>query len=266
MNRQSWRRAWKQHAKRVLRLRRVADLPTSVVIWEGPSQLDGTPILAVASRTREASQNGKTGDMIQIAIMRQDVSPGWAYVQGFDGAVCPDDCDHKSVARGGMGTCYVNKVKLRATWERAIRLIEAGEVGAPRGFFTGARVRIGNEGDGAAVPLHVWQGIVAEAADHTAYTAGWRDLGPDWARIFMASVSTPADAIRARSAGWRFFASSGSSADDAAFTEAGGRACLNHSHGLQCVSCLGCDGLKKGKKRLSFWIPFHGVKGSAVRG
>jgi len=265
MSVREWRKAWRKQAKQILGIRRIVDLPSSVVLWAGPSQLDGTPIMAVAMRAGErSSDNRKTGDMIQVAIMRQDVSPAEAYAAGLDGAVCPEDCVHISKARGGWGTCYVNKVKLRAAWERAARLVKAGEIGAPAGFFRGAYVRIGNEGDGAAVPLHIWNETTEEAAGHTAYTAAWRDLGPGWSRLFMASVSSPADALRARSKGWRFFASSMAPSQDAGLAEISGL-CPSDSHGLSCLACRKCDGTDKGEKRPSVWIPGHGITGAAFR-
>ena len=260
----AWRNNGKQHAKRMLDYARVADLPSSHVLWAGPSRLTGAPIMAVAMCSRERSENGKTGDMIQVAIMSQTVSPARAYFLGEDGDVCPGDCAHRSKPRGGKGTCYVNKVKLRSAWDRAVALVSAGTIGVPAGFWEGARVRIGNEGDGAAVPLEVWRTIADECAGWTAYTAGWRGLSSEWARIFMASVQTPAEALEASAQGWRFFASSSSPDDDRAY-DAISRACLNTSHGVACVACRGCDGIDKGARRASFWIPQHGAVGSALR-
>lgn len=265
MSVREWRKAWRKEAKRILGIRRITDLPTSIVLWAGPSALDGTPIMAVAMRAGEkSSENGKTGDMIQVAIMRQDMEPVAAYAAGLDGAVCPGDCGHKSRPRGGDGTCYVNKARLRSAWERGVSLVKAGKIGAPAGFFRGSYVRIGNEGDGAAVPLHVWEAIATEANGHTAYTAGWRDLGPGWSRLFMASVSSPADALRARSRGWRFFASSMAPSQDAGFSEIS-RLCPSDSHGLSCLACRKCDGTDKGARRPSVWIPGHGITGAAFR-
>jgi len=265
MSIREWRKAWRKQAKQILGIRRIEDLPTSVVLWAGPSALDGTPIMAVAMRAgADSSQNGKTGDMVQIAIMRQDMSPAEAYAAGLDGAVCPEYCVHISKARGGWGTCYVNKARLRSAWERAVSLVKAGKVGAPKGFFRGAYVRIGNEGDGAAVPLHVWEAIASEASGHTAYTANWRNLGPGWSRLFMASVSTSAEALRARSLGWRFFASSMAPSQDAGLAEIS-RLCPSDSHGLSCLACRKCDGTDKGEKRPSVWIPGHGAVGAAFR-
>lgn len=259
-----WRKAWKQHAKRLLGLNRVSDLPSTRVLWTGESPYDGAPIMLVSQCGREESRNGKTGDMIQIAIMRRDIAPGPAYAAGLDGSCCPGDCIHRSAPRGGLGTCYVDKYRLGAAWNQAIKLVKAGEIGVPVGYFTGARVRFGNEGDPAAAPFEVWKQIADEAEAFNGYTADWRNLGPEWRALFMASVSSPADALRARAAGWRFFASSGREADDAAFAEIG-RECNATAHGVSCVACVGCDGTSRGERRPSWWLPFHGATGAVYR-
>ena len=259
-----WRKAWKQHAKRALGLTRVAELPSTRVIWTGFSPYDGAPIMAVVQCGREESRNVKTGDMMQIAIMRRDIAPGPAYAAGKDTSCCPEDCIHRSEARGGLNTCYVDKHRLYAAWGAAVEIVEAGDVGVPDGYFKGVRVRFGNEGDPAAVPFEVWKPIADEADAFTGYTADWRNLGPEWRELFMASVSSPADAMRARAAGWRFFASSGRESDDAAFAELG-RECNATAHGVSCVACLGCDGTGRGERRPSWWLPFHGATGAVHR-
>jgi cytochrome c553 len=260
-----WRSAWKQHVKKVLGVRRVTDLPSTIVLWAGKSLLTGDPIMVVAQCNNASSKNVKTGDMIQVAVMRQDIAPGPAYDAGLDDAVCPEDCVHRSKPRGGIGTCYVDKHRLGFAWQAAVDLLHRGIVGVPDGFYAGAEIRLTNDGDGAAVPLYVWKSILCGAKGHSGYTAHWRNLdAATWGRYFMASVSSPADAMRARAAGWRWFASSGSAEDDAAFA-ALGRECNADAHGLTCVQCHGCNGNERGARRPSFWLAFHGAIASKVR-
>ena len=46
--------------------------PSGFIIYQGPSLLDGKPIVAIATT---ASRNVKTGSMVSIWIMRQDIDP-----------------------------------------------------------------------------------------------------------------------------------------------------------------------------------------------
>lgn len=258
-----WRKRWNQSIKGLIPVSRVSDLGTSYVLWVGPSALDSTPIMVVATCAGgRPSENGKTGDMIQVAIMRRDMSPGDTYKSGNDGAICPSDCTHISEPRGGLGTCYVNKGRLRTSWERARDLADRGEVGHRAGLFVGAYVRLGMDGDPCAAPFEVWDRIARESAGWTGYTANWRNLDARWSRLFMASVQTPADAIRARSRGWRVFMSSMTPTDDA---PPGLKECHADAHGLTCLTCRVCDGTEGGHARPSIWLRAHGSKGEQAR-
>ena len=61
---------------------------TTYLLWEGPSELDGKPIMAVATNVGQSSSNTKTGDMIQIWYMRSDIEPHQALKTGDDESVC----------------------------------------------------------------------------------------------------------------------------------------------------------------------------------
>jgi hypothetical protein len=221
--------------------------------------------MVVASRINAPSKNGKTGDMIQVSIMRADCAPMDAWKAGADGAVCPDACVHRSKARGGNGTCYVNKARLGSTWRAARRLVDAGKVGTPVGLFTGAKVRLGMEGDPSAVPFHVWQTVLIGAKRHTGYTADWRRLPAEWSALFMASCASPADVADALAVGWRPFTASASSADDTAYAAAGLKVCASDAVGLSCERCGGCDGTSRGAKRAGYYLAQHGAIGAAAR-
>ena len=60
---------------------------TSFIIYSGPSELDGAPIIVVATF---ASKNSKTGDMVQVWIMRADIAPHLAKHSGADSSICGD--------------------------------------------------------------------------------------------------------------------------------------------------------------------------------
>ena len=269
----NWRKRFRSHLKPLLGITRIDDIPGTVVLWAGPSRLDGKPIMVVASCVRVPSKNGKTEDMIQVAIMSQTLAPFTAWSAGLDGSVCPDSCVHRSKPRGGKGSCYVNKARLHDTWNAAHNyLTEHGKGGRiepdhlPSDYFKHAHMRFGMEGDPSAVPLHVWQYLAAQVARWTGYTADWANLTQDWADLFMASVSSIPDMLRAKSLGWRPFFSSFDPKDDAAAVTAGLRLCLAESKAaVGCSRCGGCDGNQKGAKRAGFFLSTHGAIGTSLR-
>jgi hypothetical protein len=53
--------------------------PASSILYEGPSMIDGKPIVVIAT---VGSANSKTGAMVQTWIMRQDVEPHHALKTG----------------------------------------------------------------------------------------------------------------------------------------------------------------------------------------
>ena len=60
-------------------------MANGVILYEGPSELDGSPIVVIATF---GSKNRKTGkgrkNLIQTWIMRQDVAPWDAKTQDLD--------------------------------------------------------------------------------------------------------------------------------------------------------------------------------------
>lgn len=237
-----------------------------MVLWKGLSLLDcRTPVMAVACVAGTSpSENGKTGDMIQIAIMRRDASPIVAWKNGLDDAVCPADCVHRSRPRGGAGSCYVNKARLDAAWLAGMQAtrIKLDELSA---FGKGAILRLGMEGDPAAVPLDVWLSLISDSIGWSGYTAHWRKLPIEWSAVCMASCSDVEEAAEAEALGWRTFSSSRSLEEDLGHKEAGRRVCLAESHDVPCSACRGCNGISAGTRRPSYHLPIHGAVGGALR-
>jgi hypothetical protein len=74
-------------------------LPKGIVLYRGPSRLDGAPIVCVATGFRSPSDNPKTGPMVQTWIMREDVAPHTAQKTGEDSSVC-GDCPLRPLLKG----------------------------------------------------------------------------------------------------------------------------------------------------------------------
>ncbi len=175
-----------------------------MILWEGSSLLDGSPIVAIAT---SGSGNAKTGPMIQTWILRADVDPLRASQLGVDAAVC-GDCPHK---RSAGGSCYVTLHQAPlSVWRAYKRGSYAGDSAVrkvTRALADGASVRLGAYGDPAAVPADVWSALVAQSkTGHTGYTHQWRKAiaGP-LRNLCMASCDTDTDVRDAVARGWRYF-------------------------------------------------------------
>jgi hypothetical protein len=227
--------------------------PIGLVLYTGPSRLDGAPIVVVATL---ASKNVKTGNMVQTWILRADADPLAASRAATDESVC-GDCPHR---RSLGGACYVNlgqaPVAVWRSWRAGRYAVATPALVAEH--LAGRTVRLGAYGDPAAVPAAVWESLVAAAAGHTGYTHQWRRAGADAYRgLVMASCDTAAEHAEAARAGWRTFTVLGT--DDAPPMRT--FECLADAKGKSCAECLACDGATVGRdvQAASVWIRVHGA-------
>jgi hypothetical protein len=191
------------------------DNKNGVVIWEGASQIDGKPIVAIATGLVRPSTNEKTGGMIQIAIIRADIKPMEAIHTGEDSSVCGDckcrgtyKTDVPGVSKNVGRICYVNvSNSVRGIFECYARGgYKKPSVGELSKLLAGYEIRFGSYGDPFAVPLSVWKPILDASAKHTGYTHQWqKPAARPYADYFMASVDTPGEKITANILGWRTF-------------------------------------------------------------
>lgn len=183
--------------------------PNGYVLWEGPSALDGAPIVVILTGIVRPSQNRKTGPMVQSWILHRDVPPVEAIRSGDDASVC-GDCPLRGIL-GARRACYVNVGQAPLAVWRAYQSGSYGPVASLDDARTAVRaraVRLGSYGDPAAAPLPLWEALASAARTWTGYTHQWRTVPraerARWARLLMASTddSDTGDAWRA---GWRTF-------------------------------------------------------------
>ena len=229
-----------------------------MLIWEGPSALTGEPIVVLATGVpkassrpsrAKASNNVKTGDMIQIAILTRDVNPTEAIKQGRDVDIC-GNCTHRSKASGGVGDCYTHKNLRRGFSQTSTWKAHKATGSAPFRLeaFAGKRVRFGSYGDPAAVPFEIWQAIASVAEAVTGYTHQWRTADPRFAELCMASADSVEDRREARLKGYRAFrvrlATEARQTGEVvcpASAEAGFK--------TTCSTCLSCGGTSTGRRQ-----------------
>lgn len=186
-----------------------------LVIYEGPSLLDGEPIVVVVTGLDKSSSNGKTGDMLQSWILRQDMDPREANKTGADFSIC-GMCKHRGIAHfdpdkalAKERTCYVllyqAPLNVWITWGKG-RYAKAADASAIARAGAGRKVRLGSYGDPAAVPAYVWDALLSEAKGHTGYSHQQSVAGSSFnAAWLMVSADTLGDAEAAWSKGQRTF-------------------------------------------------------------
>jgi hypothetical protein len=222
--------------------------PTGLIVYEGPSRLDGQPIVAILTLH---SDNRKTGDMCQLWIIRSDMSPVAAIKAGADESIC-GDCIHRGDGTGKKRSCYVNAGQ--APNSVFITYINGGYPVATaqslRDATANRMVRLGAYGDPASLPIQTIRSVTKHADGWTGYSHQWR-IRPSLRPYVMASVDTPQEAAQARAKGWRYFRVS-RLAD-----RAQGEAICPSDKGIQCIDCNHCNGHASGR-RGSVVIQVHG--------
>ena len=230
-----------------------------VVLYRGPSLIDGGPIVAIATWR---SQNSKTGDCPQVWILREDTSPVQAVKSGADRSIC-GDCPLRGQVVDGRNVgraCYVVLHQApAAVWLSYRRGIyrEAGLAQITR-LFAGTFVRLGAYGDPAAVPSDVWRAVLADARGWTAYTHQW-NAGAELQAIAMASCETDADARAAIARGYRVFRIV---APDSPRLPGHAPCPASDEQGrrLTCVECRACNGTTGGAAAPHVQIQIHGQR------
>ena len=162
------------------------------ILYEGPSLIDGQPIVAIATYS---DKNTKTGLMVQTYILCQNIDPRDANKNGQDFSIC-GTCPLKGIPTldpkrklAEKRTCYVRidqgalivwKAYQKGRYQKTNDISELGR---------GRMVRLGTYGDPAAVPSYIWKQLLEEAIGHTAYSHQ-NDIIPIDKKIFMGSADS----------------------------------------------------------------------------
>lgn len=226
--------------------------PLGVILYEGPSLIDGAPIVALASYS---PKNPKTGDMLQTWIMRSDIPPHHASADGRDTSVC-GDCPHRLNPVTGRRSCYVLVHQApRSAWAAYKR----GRYTYDLDTLPWRPARLGAYGDPTAVPLAAWERLLIRLpSGHTGYTSQWaQPRAQGYRHLLMASVHSERQRDQAQAMGWRTFRIE-RPASDLALAYALDRReiiCPSATHKMECRSCGLCDGANL---RPSIVIEAHG--------
>lgn len=252
-------------AKDLLRAIR-RDQYRGIILYRGPSALDGKPIVVIANRITEASDNGKTGAMVQTFIIRSDIDPMEALRNSGDFSIC-GNCVHRPKLRKDgkrIRTCYVNVGRsVMAVWG-AFQRGRYAEVGVdfPASLlpeiFAALKFRAGTYGDPTAAPFQIWRACTLKVAGKTGYTHQWRDKRfQAFKTILMASVDSNAEADEAEAMGWRCFRVRGKN-EPIRMIEVVCPASAEAGHRTSCDKCKLCGG-NEVKTNKSIVIIAHGA-------
>lgn len=222
----------------------------SLIVYEGPSTIDGKPIVVILTGLDQSSANGKTGDLVQSFIIRSDIEPHQALKTGDDASVC-GLCPHRPIIAKTTGDapCYVKvhesvlsvyRAYRRGSYARATSMAQVAAV------LKGRRLRLGTYGDPAAAPVELWALLVSLSAGHVGYTHQWQAHGFDvraWSPLVMASVDSSAEAAQASALGMRYFRVS--IGVDKQPLEVSCPASAEGGRKAQCSDCMLCGGTSK---------------------
>ena len=224
------------------------------IAYEGPSLLDGNPIVVIINKVHAKSANDKTGALVQSFIIRSDVNPVEALETGDDAAIC-GECEHRPInaKKTGKAPCYVNVgrsvLAVYNAYKRG-RYVKVSPKKLAR-ILAGKKLRIGTYGDGAAAPVSLWQTLTQYTLDHVGYTHQWDTPGFDhfaWSTLVMASADTHAQALEAQALSYRTFRVS--IGLDKQTGEAPCPASAEAGKKTTCENCMLCAGQMKAAKNI----------------
>jgi hypothetical protein len=219
------------------------------IAYEGPSEIDGQPIVVIVNKINDASKNGKTGDIVQSFIIRSDVNPVEALQTGADSSIC-GTCAHRPITakETGKPPCYVQVGKSVQSVYHAYkrgRYVKANSKDIAQ-VLRGKRLRIGTYGDPYAAPVATWQDLTMFTDGHAGYSHQWQDTRFDhaaWAPLVMASADSIDEAAQANLFGMRVFRVS-----IGVDKQQGEVTCPASAEGgrkATCADCLLCGGTSK---------------------
>jgi hypothetical protein len=239
------------------------------ILYRGPSEIDGQPIICVATGLEDGGSNMKTGPMVQIYIMPDGIHPMKAVQTGADVSVC-GNCrhrgkvvrDHKTGLLTNVGrSCYVTLMHgPRVVYDAYQRgVYQEVPLAKARKLLARKTVRVGAYGDPGAVPIKVWKMALSQVADLTGYTHLWRE-NPELAEFCMASCDSEVERVLAKALGFRTFRVRGK-ADPKLPGEGHCPASAEMGKSVQCAACMLCGG-NRTKAKADITIEVHGARKS----
>lgn len=182
-------------------------LANGVIVYQGPSLIDGGPIVAIITGLIRPSKNIKTGDVLQLWIIRSDNPPSIAHAEGLDVSVC-GNCPLRGNSTQHR-ICYVNlgqaPNRVYYTYVKK-NYVKISDYKLAHLLLSRKPVRLGAYGDPIAVPFDALDSIIKSSNRITGFTHQWNSaISLPWRGILQASCETLEEAQKAQSLGWKTF-------------------------------------------------------------
>jgi hypothetical protein len=203
---------------------------------------DGQQVVSIATLR---TSNTKTGDMVQVWILKENQHPLEALKTGHDVSIC-GDCKHRA------GSCYVNVGQAPASvwkaYQRGIYKDFSQLTEKDKAVLVGRKIRFGAYGDPVLIRIKRIKALLnLTQSTFTGYTHAWdNSLFQDYRAFFMASVDSKKEYLKAIGKAWKTFrvrkeseALEKNEFVCPASVEAGKR--------KTCFDCMACSAFKRGK-------------------
>lgn len=177
--------------------------PLGLILYDGPSLINGKRIIMIATGFKRKSRNKKTGDMIMTWILCADKDPMAANRCGDDVAVC-SSCKHRH-----FRSCYVNLAHgphhvYKAWLDGAYTEMDSNDPFIKE-LFSERYLRVGSYGEPTAVPADIWKNLSSYSLGFCGYTHRWKTCSTDYRDFCMASCDTEEEVLNALVRNWRPF-------------------------------------------------------------
>jgi len=252
---------------------------TGVVFYEGPSRIDGKPIVGIATF---GTANAKTGNLVQTWIIRSDVHPIIAINTGDDASICgscplrgriADASERTTKGKYDDQTDTVNKGRSCYVLVQNAPLAVYGSYHKGNyphlslehsRLLEGRGLRYGSYGDPVAIPVKAWNRLAKYCTGKAepGYTHQWKNKKfSNWSKRVMASTHSEGENALAHSMGWRTFRTL-TSIEQVASNEIVCPASVEGGFTATCETCGACNGRRDmNDVRRSVAIVAHGGDG-----
>jgi len=221
-------------------------IPNGITLRIGASHLDGAEIATIAvfgSVIGNSVPNKKTGAMVQVYYLRTDMNPQDAISQGLDKSICGDCPLSWAQAKKGEPRCYVLPFhapsRVFEQWKAGkyphLDALKPKQRQAVMAIFNTVPIRLGAYGD-PSCDQETLQMLVENR--WAGYTHQWREY-PHLKQWLMASIDSIDEYQEAKKLGFRTYRHTKEQAmlDNEI-------QCPHDTHGVECVSCLLCNGTR----------------------
>lgn len=169
------------------------------ILWEGPSPVDGKPLVCIATKTVKKGNKKVGKGAWQTWIIRADIHPVEAMRAGKDRSVC-GNCIHRptAVTPKIKRSCYVALPVISSVYNAYKR----GRYSHIDSYYFGLRyvndyIRLGAYGDPAMIPFQVTADVLYPRKmrglrNWSGYTHQWRELwyNPQYSQVLMLSADS----------------------------------------------------------------------------